>query len=61
MPILFLSATDPGHRPELGQEHSSVTRCEACGWEDLPSDLDLIGLPDRDFSEPTQMSGFPGA
>jgi predicted RNA-binding Zn-ribbon protein involved in translation (DUF1610 family) len=46
------------YRPELGREHAGVTRCKACGWEDLPEDLDLSALPDRDFSRPERLEDF---
>ncbi len=49
------------YRPELGVRHATVTRCEACGWEDLPGDLDLSQLPDRDFAHPTRLEDFLGA
>ena len=46
------------YRPELGKDHAAVTRCRACGWEDLPDDLDLSLGPTRDFSRPTTLSDF---
>jgi hypothetical protein len=46
------------YRPELGKEHANVRRCEACGWEDLPADLDMSAVPDRDLSRPTRLEDF---
>jgi hypothetical protein len=57
-PVCSSARLAQDYRPELGDEHSRVTRCEACGWDDVPDDLDLSTLPDRDFSRPERLEDF---